>query len=181
MNTYNYIHLFDHTREWGDPKCCRFFRLHWNNDLAGLVTEMAKDNGTTPDNIRMFIYPTREQWQKQIDNWHAIMEKSPILEERYRQAVREAHFMADRCQCIFEHKIYQDYKWFEIAFMTDRFGGIASIVKFYDGKWDVDGQELPAETPLDKVLGGVPAAVEALRKSRDLAAVSELINAENED
>ena len=75
MTTYNYIHLFDHTREWGDPKCCRFFRLHWNNDLAGLVTQRAKDNGTTPDNIRMFIYPTGKQWHDQIAHWRKAREK----------------------------------------------------------------------------------------------------------
>lgn len=66
-----FIHLFDRSKKWEDPHCCRFIKMGHNNDLAGLVCEMARDNRSTPDQIRMFIYPTAAQWQKQLEDWKA--------------------------------------------------------------------------------------------------------------
>lgn len=43
--------------------------------------------------------------------------------------------LAESIHCIFEAKDFSDFGWFQGCFMTDRFGGIASIIKFHNGKW----------------------------------------------
>lgn len=77
MATYNYIHLFDMTKDWNRLDACYFTKRHWNNDIAGLVTEFARTNGTTPDNIRMFIYPTKEMWKKALEDWESKCRNNP--------------------------------------------------------------------------------------------------------
>lgn len=80
MKTNLFIHLFDRTKDWEDPHCCRFVKIHYNNDLAGLVTDMARSNQSTPDDIRMFVYPTAAVWQKQLNDWRARIDwkKYPV-------------------------------------------------------------------------------------------------------
>lgn len=77
MKTRNYIHLFDTTKDWNRLDACLFVKLHWNNDIAGLVTDFARCNGTSPDNIRMFVYPTLEMWENALKDWQTKCNANP--------------------------------------------------------------------------------------------------------
>ena len=75
-----YYQLFDRSRESTDIDFAQFgFQSH-NTDLAGLVTAMAARNDTSVDNIRLFVYETRRQWESCKNEW-----SSKVLDEYRRK------------------------------------------------------------------------------------------------
>lgn len=79
--------------------------------------------------------------------------------------------------CLCDINVYYDYRWFQAAFMTDRFGGIAAILKYVEDEraYFLDGVRY---TTLDEALCRVPKKVRELMRKRDLKAVHEMIDAE---
>lgn len=69
MSKYIYLLVFDNTKEWHDPKCCSFYRHHTNSDMAGYVTAKAEMNMVSPDDIRMFIYESKKNWEEARRDW----------------------------------------------------------------------------------------------------------------
>lgn len=64
-----YYQLFDRSKKSTDIKFAQFgFQPH-NTDLAGLVTAMAARNDTSVDNIRLFVYETKRQWESCKHEW----------------------------------------------------------------------------------------------------------------
>ena len=79
--------------------------------------------------------------------------------------------------CLCDINVYHDYRWFQAAFMIDRFGGIAAILKYIEDEkcYFLDGVRY---SNLDEALARVPKKLRELRAKRDLNAVSEMINNE---
>jgi len=77
--------------------------------------------------------------------------------------------------CIMESNFYEDYNWFCAAFMTDKFGGIAAIIKYYDNKWFVNEEEVSS---MDDALARVPELMADLYSKRDLDEIYTFVNAE---
>lgn len=47
--------------------------------------------------------------------------------------------------CIAECKLYDKYDWFCCSFITDKFGGVGAIVKYYHSKWFINEKECSSE------------------------------------
>lgn len=77
--------------------------------------------------------------------------------------------------CIMEPDFYEDYNWFCVAFMTDKFGGIAAIIKYYDNKWFINEKEVPSS--LD-ALTQVPELMKDLYDKRDMEGLADFINSQ---
>lgn len=53
----------DTSRDREDPKQMFFMEIGYNNDLTRYVKAIAERNGTDPDKMRLFIYPTKKDWE----------------------------------------------------------------------------------------------------------------------
>lgn len=71
--------------------------------------------------------------------------------------------LAKSIHCIFEAKNFSDYGWFQGCFMTDRFGGVASIVKFHNGNWSNNDFCFGS---LSEALANVPKQVKEMEEAR---------------
>lgn len=85
--------------------------------------------------------------------------------------------LAERIGCLCDIYAYFDYNWFCASFETDRFGGIAAIVKYIEreGQWYLNEEKVAS---MDEALAGVPELYEDLLSKRDLHEVYERINEE---
>lgn len=77
--------------------------------------------------------------------------------------------------CIVEYKLYDKYNWFYGAFMTDKFGGIGAIIKYYNSKWYINDKECSSD--LDAFMQ-VPGLMSNIYTKRDLNAIYEMVNDE---
>ena len=71
-----YYQLFDRTKKPENLDFATFGHQSCVNDFAGLVTDMARRNGSSPEDIRLFIFPTRRQWESARLEWLHKVEKA---------------------------------------------------------------------------------------------------------
>lgn len=58
-----YFLVMDVTKDREDPKQMWFSKTYHYQDLTGYVLSIAKRNGTEPEKIKLFIYPTKKAWE----------------------------------------------------------------------------------------------------------------------
>lgn len=58
-----YFLVMDVTKDREDPRQMLFSQSPYYQDLSGLVFSIAKRNGTEPEKIKLFIYPTKKAWE----------------------------------------------------------------------------------------------------------------------
>lgn len=77
--------------------------------------------------------------------------------------------------CLCDINVYFVYRWFQAAFLTDRFGGVAAILKYIESEkaYFLDGARYAT---LDEALCRVPKKVRELMSKRDLVEVYQFIN-----
>lgn len=58
-----YFMVMDTSRDREDPNQMWFAHCSYNNDLSGQVRAMARRNNSDVSDIRLFVYPTKKEWQ----------------------------------------------------------------------------------------------------------------------
>lgn len=62
MSKRIYLHLIDTSVRPEDPRSFQFVEQPSTNDIAGLVLSMARANESSPEDIRLFVSPTKREW-----------------------------------------------------------------------------------------------------------------------
>lgn len=58
-----YFVVMDTTKDREDPAQMWFTDANCNHDLTGFVRSIAERNGTAFEKMRLFIYPTKKEWE----------------------------------------------------------------------------------------------------------------------
>ena len=88
-------------------------------------------------------------------------------ESKLNYLISRCNIVARRAECICEVEVYPFYGWFCADFMTDKFGGIAAMVKFIEKEnaWYLNDTKVES---MEAALAAVPALVAELQATRHI-------------
>lgn len=90
--------------------------------------------------------------------------------------------LAEKLHTLEEHTESPEYNWGQVAFMTDKFGGVYAIFNFDTRTNEVTFMKGHPEqeqvTSLEQLIKLIKTTRKRMEKVRDLKAVSQMINAE---
>lgn len=71
-----YFQVFDISKDPNSIEYAYFGNQPINSDLAGWVRTMAYTNNSSVDYIRLFIYETKQSWEKAQEDWVSRIAKT---------------------------------------------------------------------------------------------------------
>lgn len=61
---YIYFQVLDLSKDFGSIGYTYFGKRPVNCDLAGIVTSMARQNKSNINDIRLFVFPSKQKWEE---------------------------------------------------------------------------------------------------------------------